>query len=467
MKKVKVFFSISKKPSVSKMPKNSQKNFSQRLKCKDLDINKGFIEIFFENKNNITIFSHWGLETILNDDLQNLWASVIRILQKKYQSETFKIRLFFDKSLGFSKRFFVEKGILLTQFDDSNFKSKHKPIKFELNWIFHKELYSVVNAIDLARELVYQPANLITPESFEQYVKKNLEPQKELKISYFDKKFLEEEKMWLFLAVNQWSKYPAKMITMEYNPENSKEKPIILVGKGLTYDSWGYYMKPYPHMWEMFGDMAWAATVVWIMSALKKLWIKKRIIGAVGLTENMVDANSYTNWDLLIARNWKSVQVLHTDAEWRLVLADVLSYVCDKYEPNLVIDFATLTGACACALWEMYTWVFSGNEKLLEKIKKSGNKTNDLVWGLPRDKHCNKAIEWKIADINNVSSFTWILWASTAAAFLSNFVHDTKKRIHCDIAWTALRSQIKRDYDLPNWIWTGAMVHNILNFLKS
>jgi len=467
MKKVKLFFSVSKKPSLGRFPLQSKYLFEQRLKYKDLDVNKWFVEYFFENSKNTTVFAHPGMVDVWIDDLQELWAKTVRLMQEKYDDEDLQFKLYFDKSVTRKKRFFVEKWILLSKFDDNFFKSEKKKKQIRVVWILHKELFDIVAGINVARELTYKPANIVTPEYLEQYVKDKLENKHGLNISYFDKEALEKEKMWLFLAVNQWSMFPAKMIVIEYNPEKSKEKPIVLVGKWLTYDSGGYYMKPYPHMWEMFGDMWGAATVLWVMSTLKKLWIKKRVVAAIGITENMVDAKSYKNGDVLTARNGKTVQVLHTDAEWRLVLADVLSYMCDTYDPKLVFDFATLTGACVSALWEMYTWVFSWNEKLIEKFRQSGNRTNDLVWNLPLDKICNEWVKGKLADLNNVSKFDHMLWASTAAAFLSNFVPDVNKWVHFDIAGSALRSQIARSYDLKNWLGTGSMVHNILNFLKS
>ena len=217
---------------------------------------------------------------------------------------------------------------------------------------------------------------------------------------------------------------------------------------------------------EMFGDMWWAATVIWIMSALTKLWIQKRIVWIVWLTENMPDGWSYKNWDIIKSRSWKTVYVWHTDAEWRLVLADMLSYAKDNYKASLTLDFATLTWACMLALGEMYTWIFSDNQTLINKLKQISQKTNDLTWQLPLDKESKKAVKHNLADLSNTWDLKWILWASTAAAFLSNFVDDTKKWIHCDIAWTALRSQLKKSYDLPNGLWTWSMVHTILEYIK-
>jgi leucyl aminopeptidase len=465
MQKIKIFFTKNKNNKFSRMPQNSKTYFQQRIKNKDFDLKWWFTEIFFENKINATILSHPG--TIQdNDALQELWATAIRKSQSRKEDNNREIKLYFDQTRKKSEKFFIEKGALLGKFKDNYFKTEEKETNTKITNIIHQELIAITDGINITRELTSKPSNIINPETLEQYIKNNLEKDSWLKIKYFGKKEIEKEKMWLLMAVNQWSQFDPKMITMEYNPTNSKEKPIILVWKWLTYDSGWYYAKPYPGMWDMHGDMAGSAAVIGIMATLQKLWIPKRVIWAIWVTENMIDAKSFKNWDIITARNGKTVYVDHTDAEWRLVLADVLSYMCDTYDPKLVMDFATLTWACRVAIWEMYTWAISPNDKLTQKAIKSGKTTNDQVRPLPYDRYCEKAIKWKTADLTNIWNFSRMLWASTAAAFLWNFVHDKQKRIHFDFAGAALRNELKRSYDLKNSLWTGAMVHNILNFLK-
>jgi len=466
MQKIKIFFTKTNKPTFNRMPQQSKKYFSQRLKNKDFNFDSGFTEIFFENKINATVMAHPGKDQD-NDALQELWAKTIHKAQSRHEKQDREIKLYFDKSRKKSEKYFIEKWILLGKYKDNYFKTENTTTKTEIKNIIHKDLITITEGIDITRELTSKPSNIINPDTLEKYIKTNLEKNHGLKIKYFWKKEIEKEKMWLLLAVNQGSDFDPKMIIMEYNPANSKEKPIVLVGKGLTYDSGGYYAKPYPHMSNMHGDMAWSATVIGIMSSLQKLWIKKRIIWAIWITENMIDSKSFKNWDIITARNWKTVHIWHTDAEGRLVLADILSYIDDTYNPKQIFDFATLTWACISAIWETYTWIFSTNPKIIDKLIKSWLQTNDLVRNLPLDKHCIKAVDWTMADLDNVSSLNRILWASTAAAFLSKFIKNPNIRIHCDIAGSGMREQQKREYDLPNWIWTGAMVHNILNFLNN
>jgi leucyl aminopeptidase len=304
------------------------------------------------------------------------------------------------------------------------------------------------------------------PVWLEDFIKNKIDKKENwLKITYHQQDFIEKEKMWLFLAVNAGSKDRAKMVQMEFNWWKKWEEPIVLIWKWLTYDSWGYYMKPYPHMNDMWWDMWWASTVVWVMAWLKAMWIKKNVIWIIWVTENMVDANSYKNWDILTARNWKTVYVEHTDAEWRLVLADCLSYADETFNPKMIFDFATLTWSCHHSLWEMYTWIFSDDKKLISEIIKIWEKTNDLSWSLPYDKRIKESVKHNQADIQNSSKIK-MMWAATAAAFLSNFVKDTKKWIHCDVAWTWMRTSQKQDYDLPNSFWTWSMISVMFEYLK-
>lgn len=465
MQKIKIFFTRANKPNLSRVPLASKAYFFQRIKNKDFNTEKGFTEIFFENKINATVIAHPWKNTDF-DTLQEMGAKSVHVAQQRKIKKDRILHIYFDKSRNKKERFFIEKWVLLGKTKDEYFKTEKTGIISSVQWITHKELIAITEWIDITRELTSKPSNIINPETLEKYIKTHFETKHGLQIKYLGKKEIEAEKMGLLIAVNQGSQFDPKVITMEYNPKKSKEKPIVLVGKGLTYDSGWYYAKPFPHMNDMHGDMAGAATVIGIMATLKKLWIQKRVIWAIGITENMIDAKSFKNGDILTARNGKTVFVGHTDAEGRLVLGDVLSYIDDTYSPKTIIDFATLTGACVAALGEMYTWIFSQNQQLVEKLKISGIQTNDKVRQLPLDRYCIEAVKNNIADISNIGKLKGILGASTAAAFLSHFVKDTKKRIHCDIAGTGMRDQLKKSYDLPNGIWTGSMVHNILNLLK-
>lgn len=465
MKKIKIFFSNSKKPNFNTISDSSISFFKARIKNWDFKTDKWWVLEFFDKWNTYTILAHPWKDIDL-DSLQTLWAKAYKKAVALKWENNVEIKVVFESKFQKDYKFFVEKWVLLAQVDNNAFKSEKKDFKIKLLWINNEKVKTIVSAMDVARDLISTPSNICNPDYLEDYCKKTFSNKKYwVKTTFFWKKDIEKEKMNLFLAVNAWSKYDAKMVVMDFAPWKKDEEPIILVWKWLTYDSWWYYMKPYPHMNDMWWDMWWAWTVIWIMTALKSLWIKRRVVWVIWITENMVDAESYKNWDIITARNWKTVFIDHTDAEWRLVLADILSYVDDTYKPSMIFDFATLTWACHYSLWELYTWIFSDNKKLINKFKKMWNETNDLVWDLPYDKNIKEAVKHKVADLVNGSNIK-MLWASTAAAFLANFVKDTTKWVHFDMAWTAMRTAQKREYDNASWIWTGSMVHLTLEYLK-
>ncbi len=472
-KKVKIYFSNSKKPTFNRITQASAEFFQTRLKNKDIDIKKWWILSYFDNKINSTTYVAIGQE-IDNDTLQELWAKGIKTTESMHTGHDISVSLIFDNSIKKQQKLFIEKWALLALQKDDVLSQKPNTHKTTIKNISNKNLIHIVDAINIARELTFKPANIITPDTMTNYVQDLFAKNKNISVKTLDHKDLQKENMNLFLAVGQWSTQKPKMVIMEYTPTPSKDRissvpntdPIVLIGKWLTYDSGWLYAKPYPYMNDMFGDMGWAATVVWIMSALQDLKINKKIVAIIWLAENMPDGNAYKNWDIIKSKNWKTVYVWHTDAEWRLVLADMLAYAKDNYKASLTLDFATLTWAVMAALWEMYTWIFSDNNKLLSKLYKTAQQTNDLTRALPLDKDIKNAVKHKLADLSNTGNLKWILWASTAAAFLSNFVDDTQKWIHCDIAWPALRGQMRKAYDLPHGMWTWAMVHTILEYLK-
>ncbi len=472
LKKVKIYFSNNRKPKFNRITQASAQFFATRLKNKDIDHKKWWISSYFDNKINSTIYVNiW--QDIDNDILQEFWAKWIKEAEKIQAWHDINVNLIFDTSLKKQQKYFVEKWALLALKKDDELIEKPNQNKTTIKNISNKELINIVEAINISRELTYKPANIITPNTVTEYVQNLFKNDKNISIKVLDENELKKENMNLFVAVWQWSTQKPKMVIIEYTPKNNKKTSknntnnnIVLIWKWLTYDSGWLYAKPYPYMNDMFGDMWWAATVIWIMSALNNLKINKKIIWIIWLAENMPDWNSYKNGDIIKSKNWKTVYVWHTDAEWRLVLADMLAYAKDNYKTNLTLDFATLTWAAICATWEMYTAIFSDNNALINKLNNTAQKTNDLVWQLPLDRYSKDAVKHKLADLSNTWKFRWILGASTAAAFLSNFVQDTQKWIHCDIAWPALRSEMRRSYDLPNWMWTWAMVHTILEYLK-
>uniref|UniRef100_A0A1A9Z140 Cytosol aminopeptidase domain-containing protein n=1 Tax=Glossina pallidipes TaxID=7398 RepID=A0A1A9Z140_GLOPL len=243
--------------------------------------------------------------------------------------------------------------------------------------------------------------------------------------------------MHAYLSVSQGSKKAPYISIIKYNgSDKTDEKPIVLIGKGLTFDSGGISLKPSHNMDEMKYDMCGAAAVLGIMHTVLKLNLNLNIIGVLACCENMLDASSCRPGDIVETLSGKTVEILNTDAEGRLVLCDVISYV-KKFNPKLVIDIATLTGACVVALGHHYTGLMSNCNKLAQKILDAAQITHDLVWRLPLHKKFTYQLKSKFADISNVNGNDG--GAITAGCFLQEFAKEYSWA-HLDIAGTAWTS---------------------------
>ena len=242
-------------------------------------------------------------------------------------------------------------------------------------------------------------------------------------------------------SVGKGSRYEPKLVILEYTGRKSKGKPICFVGKGMTFDSGGLDIKDAKGMETMKCDMSGAAAVVSTIFAAAELKLKKNIVGIIGLAENMPGENAYKPGDILKAYNGKTIEVLNTDAEGRVVLSDCLSYAVKHYKPKYVLDYATLTGAMVVALGTHRTGVFSNDQNLANKILLAGENTLEYCWQMPIDKEYEELIESDIADVRNVGKER-DAGSITAALFLQKFIGDTKWA-HLDIAGTAFHEKSK------------------------
>jgi leucyl aminopeptidase len=320
---------------------------------------------------------------------------------------------------------------------------------------------ALAEAVNYTRDLVNAPNNIINPDTLAREAKK-LAKETKCKVTILDKKHLEKLKMGALLGVNKGSKIEAKMVIFEYKPAGAKkEQPILLVGKGITFDSGGYNLKPTQGITNMKEDMAGAATVFGVFKALKDLNIKKHIIGITPLTENMIGSSAQAVNDVITTYSGLTVEVTNTDAEGRLVLADAVNYGVKKFKPKYVIDLATLTGACMVALGDRYAGLFSNNNALAEALKKAGEETGDLVWQLPIHADFRKKMKGKIADLIN-SEGSGLAGASKGAAFIEFFIEKTAWA-HLDIAGVAFVKD-PRPYD-PDCA-TGFGVRLLAKFLE-
>ena len=266
-----------------------------------------------------------------------------------------------------------------------------------------------------------------------------------------------------FYGVARGAKEPAKFILVEYTGGKKKEAPIALIGKGLTFDTGGISLKSPSKMDEMKFDMCGSATVMGVLRAVSELKPKINIVFAIGSTENMPGSNAQRPGDIVTAYNGKTIEVLNTDAEGRLVLADVLAYVNKNYEPEAIIDFATLTGAVLVALGNRASGVMGNNDKLMKEVKKASEITGEKVWELPLWKEYCSSIKGKYADIQNMGEAR-LAGTISAGVFLKEFVDDTPW-VHMDIAGTAWGP--KEPSYQPKVGATGVAVRLVYQFLEN
>ncbi|MBX3528656.1 MAG: leucyl aminopeptidase, partial [Rhodoblastus sp.] len=288
----------------------------------------------------------------------------------------------------------------------------------------------------LTRELVNRHPGEVYPESFADRAAQ-VASQYGLACDIFDEPRLRAERMNSLLGVAQGSVRPARMVVLEYQGAGPDRPWLALVGKGVTFDSGGLSLKPSDSMKTMKGDMAGAATVLGALAAIAQLKLPVNVLGLMGLVENMPSGSAYKLGEVLTARNGVTIEVMNTDAEGRLVLADVLWHVQTKYKPSFMVDLATLTGAIMVALGQEYAGLFSNNDELSERLRKSGEATGEKVWRMPLAPAYDKMIDSKFADMKNTGGRYG--GSITAAQFLQRYVEKTPWA-HLDIAGTGMGS---------------------------
>ena len=325
----------------------------------------------------------------------------------------------------------------------------------------------LADSVNFARRLGDMPANLMTPSILAVEVRKKFLGLKGMKVSIWNKDRIKKEKMGGVLGVAGGSAEEPRVIIMEYkglSPDNKKsQKPLCFVGKGLTFDSGGISIKPAKNMHEMKFDMCGSTAVIGALLAIARLKLKVNVLGLVGSTENMPGAGAMKPGDVLTARNGKTMEVLNTDAEGRLVLADMLSYASEQ-KPEFIVDTATLTGAVIMALSNIYTGLFTRNARLEKQIKEAGLRSGEKIWSLPLDDFHVEDIKSEVADVANIASF-WGGGSSTAGAFLEHFVDKSIPWAHLDIAGTAWNVHKRLSYCRPQSA-SGVMVRTFVEMAR-
>lgn len=297
----------------------------------------------------------------------------------------------------------------------------------------------IASAVCFARDVENHPGNVTTPTKLAEFAKQ-IALEGGMKLTVFDREKFTKMGMGAFAGVALGTGEAPKFILLEYNGGKSNEKPIALVGKGLTFDSGGISIKPSASMDEMKFDMCGGGVVLGVMKAVAQLKPKVNIVAAIPATENLSGDKAYKPGDILTAYNGKTIEVLNTDAEGRLILADALAYVSKNHTPQYMLDFATLTGAVVIALGHIATGIMGTDEKLVNRVKDSSKKTGEKVWEFPLwDEYCEQ-IKSEIADIKNVGQAREA-GSIAAGAFLKEFVGEGIPWVHFDIAGTAYNNK--------------------------
>ncbi len=342
----------------------------------------------------------------------------------------------------------VAEGIWLGSYRFEHFQSKKskdepKPVQPKMFFATNKEhadrskksletVATICRGVNLARDLGNSPGNILNPATLADRVTTMME-ELPVKVTILNEKALAKKGMNGILAVGQGSATPPKLITMEYN--NGGDKPLLaVVGKAITFDSGGISIKPSGKMEEMKFDMCGGAAVLGFMQAIAQMKLEVNVVGIVPTAENLPSSTAQRPGDIIKTAKGVFVEVINTDAEGRLILADALHHA-ESFDPEVIIDLATLTGACVVALGAHASAVMGNNSKLLKKLRKVGDVCGDRVWPLPMFDAYQKQIKSTVADIKNVGGPGG--GTITAGCFLSRFVEEDRDWVHMDIAGTA------------------------------
>ena len=424
---------------LKKYVSNSEYNYISDL-LKTNDLKKDIISFKINSKK--TIFLVSVNKDIKTSDIENLGAKFYGLLsQDKKQDYTINSDTINSKAKNFVGYFLH--GLKLKSYQFNIYKSKKNKKMISINVIGNKNKISKQDhlrfkAIEegsfFARDLVSEPGNVLHPDEYAKRI--NTLKKLGLKINVYDKKKLKKLGMNALLGVGQGSIRGSYLVTMEWKGAKNNSKPLAFVGKGVCFDTGGYSLKPAKFMEDMTYDMAGSATVVGLMKNLAMRKAKVNAVGVVGLVENMVSGNAQRPGDIVKSYSGQTIEILNTDAEGRLVLADALTYTEKKYKPRFIVDLATLTGAIIVSLGSEYAGLFSNNEKLSKQLLDAGNKVEEKLWRMPLHKNFDKLINSKNADMQNIN-YVGGAGSTTAAQFLQRFILNKTPWAHLDIAGMA------------------------------
>jgi leucyl aminopeptidase len=303
---------------------------------------------------------------------------------------------------------------------------------------------ALLGGLSLTRELVTEPANIVYPETFVERCRTRLEPLG-IEFEVLDETQMGELGMGALLGVGQGSRRPPRLLAMRWNGGRAGATPVVLIGKGITFDTGGISIKPALGMEAMKWDMGGAGAVAGAMAAIAGRKAKANVVGVCALAENMPDGNAQRPGDVVTSLSGQTIEVINTDAEGRLVLCDAITWAQRRYKPEVIVDLATLTGAMIIALGHEYAGLFSNDDGLAAQLVAAGAESGDKLWRMPLGDPYDKLIESPIADMKNVGPREG--GSITAAVFLQRFVDAGVKWAHLDIAGTAWADKASHLYD--------------------
>ena len=418
---------------------NSEFSYISDL-LKNSDLKKDLL--FFDINSKKTIFLVSVKKDVKTSNIENLGAKFhghINYDKKKdyfINSDTINSKL--ENFVGY----FLH-GIKLKSYEFNIYKSKKDKKSISINVIGSKNKVSAQSQLKFkaleegtffARDLVSEPGNILHPDEYAKRI--NSLKKFGLKINIYDKKKLSKLGMNALLGVGQGSIRGSYLVTMEWNGVKNNSKPLAFVGKGVCFDTGGISLKPAKFMEDMTYDMAGSATVVGLMKNLAIRKAKINAIGVVGLVENMPGGNAQRPGDIVKSYSGKTIEILNTDAEGRLVLADALTFTEKKFKPKFMVDLATLTGAIIVSLGSEYAGLFSNDDKLSKQLLNAGKKVDEKLWRMPLHKNFDKLIDSKNADMQNIN-YVGGAGSTTAAQFLQRFILNKTPWAHLDIAGMA------------------------------
>lgn len=407
---------------------------------KTIELKKNLFVFEVNSKKKIILVSIKN--NLKTSDIENLGAEFYKKVNHGKNSEYFIISdSIFGKYNNFLGHFLH--GLKLKSYQFNKYKTKKVTRIISINIVGSKNKPSVQNQLKFkaleegtfyARDLVSEPGNVLHPD---EYAKRLSSLRKDgLKVNIYDEKKLKKLGMHALLGVGQGSVKGSYLVTMEWNGAKNNSKPLAFVGKGVCFDTGGYSLKPAKFMEDMTYDMAGSATVVGLMKSFAIRKAKINAVGVVGLVENMVSGNAQRPGDIVKSYSGKTIEILNTDAEGRLVLADALTFTEEKFNPKFIIDLATLTGAIIVSLGSEYAGLFSNDDKLSKQIFNAGEKVEEKVWRMPLHKNYDKLMNSKNADVQNIN-YVGGAGSTTAAQFLQRFILNNTPWAHLDIAGMA------------------------------